>query len=203
MAARLRKLELMKTRILFLFLVALSAQTAFGQQGPIIERVEILGYNYRSIFSAELQDALKKLEGQAYDAQVVEGMVKRIQSEHPDLVAEPMTTQTLDLNRIRLALTVTEFRAFIKKDNVNNRYLVESVRIEGADRAKVSDDLYAEMQNLVGKPFDESQADPLPGRLLMELQCSCSSGYKVQPGSIPPRHSSPRSCSRPMSEHRR
>ena len=68
--------------------------------------------------------------------------------------------------------------------NVNSRYTVESVRVEGYRSAKVSAVLKAEMQAAVGQKLDQSMLDRISERLRKDLRVEKVS-VKVSRGDTP------------------
>jgi Omp85 superfamily domain len=61
------------------------------------------------------------------------------------------------------------------QDNVNARYVVEKVSIEGIDDSNVGKPLRADMQKLVGQKYDRAAVNDLAERLRKELR-----GYSVE-----------------------
>jgi len=59
--------------------------------------------------------------------------------------------------------------------NVNSRYLVENVSLDGIDESEVGRSLRADMHRLVGRKYDRAAANDLAARLRKELR-----GYSVQ-----------------------
>jgi hypothetical protein len=168
-----------------------TAQAPTADSGRIIDEVKFEGESAEQKLSAALRSDLNNLVGKPYDPAAVDRLVDRIQMERTDLVAEVKTQPGKQANQIRLVFEMQKLAEYISKSNANARYTVEAVEVEGVPRSKFSNDLYSDMQNMVGKPFDNSEADKLLGRLKVELQIDGEDVYGVSKylrrGSMPDR----------------
>ncbi len=156
-----KQIHMPKRVILLIGFLAIAA--ALYAQQATIEKVELSGI-VEDRLSANLRDALRRLEGQPYDSQSADQIAQRIQSELPDYVATPTTAPGAQPNRVRLIYSVAH--------NINSRYLVEAVELRAIDRSKVSGALWEEMQKMVGHPVNDAVADRLKDRLVMEFKKS-------------------------------
>ncbi|HYZ83013.1 MAG TPA: BamA/TamA family outer membrane protein [Bryobacteraceae bacterium] len=69
-------------------------------------------------------------------------------------------------------------------ENVNSRYLVESVEIDDRDHERLSSGLRRDIDELVGTPFEQVKVDDLAGRIRKELRAMTVEA-KLLKGSTP------------------
>src|SRR5262245_11457848 len=132
----------MRKPAFIILLAAVAATAAFGQAeqksnpaGQTIERVEVSGISEDRL-TAELRGDLHRLEGQRYESQAAEQLAARIQSELPDHVAAAKTMDGTQSGRVRLLFVVAEAPDDLGS-NINQRYPVASVEIEGVPRTLI------------------------------------------------------------------
>jgi hypothetical protein len=169
----------MKTRTVLLILANLFAAAFASAQDPpqptIVEAVEVSGVPLDRLSQA-LRDDLQKLEGQGYDPAAASALADRIQSELPDHVAAARTVPGNQAGRVRVVIVVAGVsQTDVVGVNVNAKYPVESVTVEGIPRPQISDSLWDELQKMVGQPLN----DPEAGRLQMALQSELGTRYEV------------------------
>ena len=173
----------MKTRsLLSLLLGALSATLALAQDPPpaavssgVVEAVEISGISSDQL-SQQLRDDLQALRGMAYNAEAASQLADRIQTELPEYVAAVRTIAGTQPGQVRVAFVV----ARISDDdalgeNINARYPVESVILEGIPQTQISKALWDEIQRMAGQPLNEETAE----RHLQSLRGELGSRYEV------------------------
>ena len=171
MARRLPHRRDMKTLALLLavlFLVpSLHAQDAEAPEGAIIDTVEMSGFSLYSL-SPGLQKELNSLVGAPVNREHLNQLVSRIEGEQPEMVAAVRgVTQPDGKARVIFLVARISERSDLS-ENINARYIVESVEIEGA-ASDVSQQLRDDLQQLVGKRLDSDEADKLKSRLASEL----------------------------------
>jgi outer membrane protein assembly factor BamA len=155
-------MQRMKRRVIvFLCCLLHGSVILFGQTSATIEKTEISGIS-EDMLSSGLRGDLQKLTGQSYDEKVASQFAERIQSELPEYVVTPTTSPGEQPERLRLV--------FVVAHNVNARYIVEAVELKGTDKSKLSEPLWTELQNMVGHPVDDAEADRLRDRIGDELK---------------------------------
>ena len=136
----------------------------------IVESAEISGIDEDEI-SQDIRDAVRKLTGQAFDQQVTDALVARIQAERPEFAA---TTRLLPGNRsdrVKVVFVLEKSNGEPGSEaNVNSRYTVERVEVQGFDESKLSQSIRDEMQKLVGEKLDQDKANDIQHRLEDELR---------------------------------
>ena len=136
----------------------------------IVESAEISGIDEDEI-SQDIRDAVRKLTGQAFDQQVTDALVARIQAERPEFAA---TTRLLPGNRsdrVKVVFLLEKSNGEPGAEaNVNSRYTVERVEVQGFDESKLSQSIRDEMQKLVGEKLDQDKANDIQHRLEDELR---------------------------------
>ncbi len=166
-------------------LLVFSARGQSNTSDSTVERVELSGISEDRL-TPGLREDLHRLEGQKYESQAAEQLAARIQSELPDHVAAPKTLDGTQAGKVRLVFVVGEISGDDSlSSNINQRYPVASVEIEGVARAIVSDLLYDEMQRMVGQRLDHEQAEKLRERLESELGRRYSVARKVRKSPTP------------------
>src|SRR6476660_8827966 len=138
-------------RIFGVLSLVIVCATIVSAQDVIVEGVEISGVSDEK-FSASLKDDLDKLIGRGFDVATADHFADRMQGELPEYVVAPRTMPGSEASKVRLIFVA----APISDEgglgaNINSRYPIDAVEIEGAPRSKVSDALYADMQKMVGE----------------------------------------------------
>jgi hypothetical protein len=136
--------------------IAEGAQSQTAERGKIVEAVDIDGVIDEEMLSPTLQQDLHKLVGQPYDAQTATELAERIRKELPRFVSASTVAPGAEPDSVRVVFVVS-------------RFIVESVDIDGIARSRVSDELYADMQKMVGVPIDQNRVRRLRDRLIAEL----------------------------------
>ena len=170
----------MKRLALLLLLIGLSCAIAIAQDNTSIEKIELSGIGEDRL-SAVLRDDLQKLTGQKFDSRVADEFADRIQGELPEYVVAARTmpgTQQEMLRLIFVAAHISDNDAL--GANINARYPIDAVEIEGTPRSIVSETLYNDMQKMVGQQLNNDEAEKLRERLATELGPSYNVFRKVQ-----------------------
>jgi len=174
--------------MLVLLVLMFVTRAIFAQTPATIEKVEITGISDQ-LLSAELRDAVQKLNGQRYDAQAAEQLANRIQTEVKDVVAAARTQPGTQAGRVRLVFVVARSGADSESSdtNVNSQYTVESVEVKGLLRSQYSEALYDDMQSMVGKMLDNKRVEELRKRLVADplLKNQYMVDQKIERGSQP------------------
>jgi hypothetical protein len=167
----------MRTLILFLLCTLgavplLAAQEVEPADGSRIQSAEVLGFPADDL-SPGLRRDIEALHGRPLARADVTQLARRIEEERPDVVVA-----------VRIDARDGEARVFflvarISDDaglgsNINARYEVESVEIEGLEEHEISAALRDRLQALVGTRLDPAEAD----RLIEALQAE-RPGYDV------------------------
>src|SRR5215471_5235686 len=137
----------MRRLILVLILLLLSrspisASPRQAQQGinphGIVESVEFSGVDEDTI-DKELRDAIHRLEGKPFDQNEADGLVARLQAEQSTITATVRLVEGSDSNRVKVLFVIATTDAQAGAgSNVNSRYTVERVDIQGFDQSKLS-----------------------------------------------------------------
>jgi hypothetical protein len=161
--------------------LAVSAQEPTVQEGVVIGSVELRGIAPDQLSRALLDD-INGLVGQRLTPAAVSALVGRIEAEHPDMVAAARDTTT-PKGTVHVVFVVARISddAELSTD-INTRYTVERVEIDGIDEDRISRDLRDDLQALVGRRLDNDEADALADRLKAE-QPDYTVGRRVSKGS--------------------
>lgn len=154
--------------------VAVSAQEADAPEGTRIVSAQISGLDNDQL-SPNLRREISELVGKPLNWSEVGDLAGRIESERPGVVAAVRAVQTPDAGA-----KVVIFIARISGDqrleeNINARYTIESVAIEGVPEGDVSQELRTELRALVGGDVDHAVLERFADRLRVELR-----GYEVE-----------------------
>jgi hypothetical protein len=161
-------------RTLALLLVILShpwpvahAQEADAPEGAIVEAVEISGFSPNDL-SPGLRKDIDALVGTPLNGERVRELASRIEGEQPEVVAAVRSVSRPD-GKARVIFLVARISDDTDlTENINARYIVESVEIEGPS-SDVSPQLRDDLQKLVGRRLDTEEAEQLRDRLESEL----------------------------------
>jgi hypothetical protein len=182
----------MRNVTLFFLLLILPVSAVMGQAptspapNATVERVEIAGIANQRL-SADLRDAISKLNGQRYDAASAEQLANRIQSELPGMVAAPRLLAGTDATHVRVVFVVAPSSSAPggPDSNVNSQYTVEAVEVKGLERSQYSTAIFEEMQQMVGQRLDNNLVEDLRVRLSSEVQGQYFIKQKIERGSMP------------------
>jgi hypothetical protein len=172
MARRLPLRRDMRTLALLFVLLGLAplpgyAQDADAPEGAIIDSVEMSGFSpYR--LSPGFQKDMNSLVGSPLSRDRLNELVSRIESEQPEMVAAVRTVARPDGKAHIVFLVARISDDTDLTENINARYTVESVEIEGPSD-EVSQELRDDLQKLVGRRLDTDEAERLQERLEGEL----------------------------------
>jgi hypothetical protein len=172
MARRLPPRCDMRTLALLLVLLGLPilpaiAQEADAPEGAVIDTVEISGFSLDDL-SPGLQKDINSLVGASLSRERLTELASRIEGEQPEVVAAVRSVARPD-GKARVVFLVGRIGDDTNlTENINARYLVESVDVDGAP-AEISPQLRDDLQKLVGKRLDTDEAERLQERLEDEL----------------------------------
>jgi len=174
-------------KTLFLSLMLMIPAMTIGQIIPSISKIEVAGFPERSL-SVDLRDSMQKLVGQRYDAETVDPILRRIETEQPDFLVATRTLEDTEPGRIRLVFVMAPKTPGAAADsNVNSQYIVESAEVKGVTPDQYSVTLHDEIQNMVGLMLDQMKVEDIRSRLRTEpmLKGKYSVSDKIERGSQP------------------
>jgi hypothetical protein len=153
--------------LLGLPLVAANAQEADAPEGAVIDAVEISGFSLYSL-SPGLQKDINSLVGSPLNREGLTQLASRIEQEQPEVVAAVRGVSRPD-GKARVIFLVARISDDTDlTENINARYIVETVDVEGA-YDEISQQLRDDLQKLVGRRLDTDEAERLQQRLENEL----------------------------------
>jgi len=174
MARRLpHAIDMRPLSLLLLFLAlcvpwqAAQAQDTEPPEGTIIESVDVRGLP-RDNLSPGLRGELDGLTGERLNRPRLTELAARIEAERPDVVVAVRTAASPD-GRARvtfLVVSISDDGSLV--ENINARYTVESVEIQGIPDSEISQALRDRLQALVGRRLDHDEAEELDDRLEAE-----------------------------------
>jgi surface antigen Omp85-like protein len=143
------------------------AQDADAPEGAVIDAVEVSGFSLYDL-SPGLQKDINSLIGAPLSRERLNELASRIEQEQPEVVAAVRSVSRPD-GKARVIFLVARISENTDlSENINARYVVESVEIEGPS-SDVSQQLRDDLQKLVGKRLDTDEAERLKERLEGEL----------------------------------
>jgi hypothetical protein len=158
--------------LLFALLASLhptaSAQEIDAPEGTIIRSADVSGPASDRL-SSELRQAINALAGDPLNRDHLRQLADRIEREQPDMVVaiRGIPAPENGVRIIFLAARISDDRKL--ETNINSRYIVESVDVEGIPEDDVSRALRDDLQSLVGGRLDHDEAQRLEKRLISEL----------------------------------
>lgn len=158
------------TLCLLLTIAVGAAQRAAAQDAPRPDAARIEGADVSGLSLDALSPGLRReiddLAGSRQDDERIDRLARRIEEEHPDVVAAVRTVARPD-DQVRVVFLVARISdSSDLVSNINSRYTVESIEINGIPDDEVSGQLRAQLQALVGVPLDHDEAE----RLVEELE---------------------------------
>ena len=153
---------------------AARAQDVEPRDGAIIESVDLSGLS-RDSLSPGLRRELETLTGEPLNRERLMEIAARIEGEQPDVVAAVRSVARPDgqARVVFLVARISDDDSLV--ENINTRYVVESVEIHGIPDADISRSLRDRLQALVGRRLDHDEADEL--KRLLEAE---RPGYTVE-----------------------
>ena len=143
------------------------AQDTEPPEGAIIESVDVSGLP-RDSLSPGLQREIEILAGEPLNRPRLGELSARIEAEHPEVVAAVRTVSRPDgqARVIFVVARISDDGSLV--ENINARYIVESVEIQGIRESDISQSLRDRLQALVGKRLDHDEAEELDDLLESE-----------------------------------
>jgi hypothetical protein len=146
---------------------AADAQESEAPEGAIIDAAEVSGFPLDELSPGLVRD-INALVGTPLSRERLEGLAARIEGEQPEVVAAVRSISRPDAKARVVFLVARISDDTDLAENINARYLVESVEIEGPS-SEVSQQLRDDLQRLVGRRLDNDEAERLTERLETEL----------------------------------
>ena len=186
LASRLPCAPAMKTLSLLLVLLlapaASPAQEPEAPEGSTIASAEVSGLDLDRLSSSLRQD-ISGLAGTPLRRDRLRELAVRIERERPEMIAAPRSVALPD-GQARVIFLVGPVVDHDVEENVNARYTIESVDIEGVAESRLSQPLRDDLHALVGKRLSPEEGKELDKRLESELP-GHDIERKMQRGSQP------------------
>ena len=163
-----------------------AAQVPAVDSPPTIDTVEITGIDDDRL-SPGLQRDIRALEGLPLNAEAVQALTDRVGQELPEYIAatREIEATTGEADRIRLIFLVARIGDDAAlRSNINSRYTVESVEIDGVDDSILSDEVRTEMEGLVGERLDQKKATRVRERIARELGPRQRVSRRIRRGTV-------------------
>jgi hypothetical protein len=162
----------MKTLVLLLALFVLQCPRADAQgsdapDGTRVESAAVSGLDAERL-SPEIRREIDSLAGQPLSTGRVDDLARRLESEQPDTVVAVRSVLTAD-GAARVIFLVASTAPDRDADNVNARYVIESVSVEGVPDNRLTQELRDDLKKLVGTRPDWRAIDRLLDRVHDEL----------------------------------
>lgn len=153
-------------------LALLMPLTAYAQQtdppeGAIIRSAQVSGFDLGRL-SPGLQDEIARLAGGPLNREQLKELAGRIEEEQPRFVAAIRVVRAPD-DEVRVVFVVAHMRDQDRDANINARYVVERVELQGFDQADLTPDLQTDLLALVGKPLGSDDVEQAETQLKGEL----------------------------------
>ena len=160
-------------------------QAQATDQPPIVDDVQVTGIDDDRL-SPGLRRDIRALEGSPLDAAAVQELTDRVGQELPEYIAATRQIASAGaIGRIRLIFLIARIRDDAAlRDNINSRYTVESVEINGADELVLSDAIRSEMDGLVGERLDQKEAARVRSRIAAELGPRQRVSRRIRRGTV-------------------
>ena len=174
--------------LLLAFSAVLAAQEPAQEPAPeidpqgIVESIEISGVPADDISQA-VRGMMQRLVGQKLDQEAADDLLDRVQIELPGFIATTRLTPGGAPGRIKVIFVVEKSNEEPgQRSNINSRYTVENVEIQGIDESRISNAVRDDMRQLIGRMLDQEEANRIQRQLRRELQPRYSVGKRVVRG---------------------
>jgi len=161
---------------------AIAPQQAGVNARGIVESAEISGIDDNEM-SQEIRDAVRNLAGKPFDQQSADELVMRIQAEKPEFTATTRLLPGSESDRVKVVFFLEKTNNDDDGGNINSRYVVERVEVQGFDESKLPQPIRDDMQKLVGEKLDQNKADEIQNRMEDELRPRHYVSRRVAKGS--------------------
>jgi hypothetical protein len=160
--------------LLLLSLFSFSAEAQRSQEGVnsrgIVESIELSGIPEGDI-APDVRDSMQKLVGQRFDQNTADDLVNRIQTDKPGFIVTTRLLEGSETDKVKVIFVVENSNEQPGTEaNVNSRYLVERVEVQGFDESKLSQPIRDDMKNLVGAKLNQDEANQIRERIESELR---------------------------------
>ncbi len=161
------------------------AQVPPASQPPIIDSVEVTGIDDDRL-SPGLRSDIRALEGMPLDADAVRELRDRVGLELPEYIAATREVATSGAaGRIRLIFLIARIGDDEDlRTNINSRYTIESVEVEGVDESTLSEEVRRAMEGLVGERLDQEEAELVRGKIVEELGPRQRVSRRIKRGTV-------------------
>src|SRR2546426_1098185 len=179
-------------KLVLLFLLLFPSLPAAGQEAVppvdpqgIVESIEISGVPEDDISQA-VRGMMQKLVGQRLDQQGANDLLDRIEIELPGFIATTKLAVGTEPDRIKLVFVVEKSNEEPgRRININSRYTVEDVHIDGIDESRLSRGIRDDIHKLIGQMLNQALADRIHHRMIRELRPRYSVVKRVVKGTRP------------------
>ena len=136
----------------------------------IVESAEISGIDENEI-SENIREAVRKLAGKPFDQQSADDVVARIQEDKPEFTVTTRLLAGDESDRVKVVFFLEKSDSESGEErNINSRYIVERVEIEGFEESKLSLSIRDDLKTLIGEKLDQQKADEIQHRIEDELK---------------------------------
>jgi outer membrane protein assembly factor BamA len=156
------------------------AQVGVNARG-IVENAEISGIDQDEL-SQDIRDSVGKLVGQPFNQQAADDIVARIQEQKPEFTATTRLITASQPDHVKVVFFVEKANDDAET-NVNSRYAVERVEIQGYDESKLKQSIRDALNTLVGEKLDQDKANEIQQRIEDQLRPRYSVSRRVVKGS--------------------
>ena len=163
-------------------LVAQPQQAPGISERGIVESVEISGIDEDDLGN-DVRKAIHALEGKVFDYAVADDLIQQIQAENSELTVTTRLFPGSTNDRIKVIFAVQKANAPEGGANINARYAVERVDVEGFDESRLKQAIRDEMKSLVGEKLDQEKANRILREINRQLRPKYTARKKVQKGS--------------------
>jgi hypothetical protein len=158
--------------ILFFVLALFVPRAALAQQadppeGAVIASAQVSGFDLGRL-SPGLQAEIGRLAGGPLNREQLKELAARIEAEQPRFVAAVRVVRAPD-EEVRVVFVVAHMRDQDRRSNINAKYLIERVEIDGFAETDLSADVRADLQAVVGRPLGSDEVQQVEEKLRAEL----------------------------------
>jgi len=150
-----------------------------------VETAEISGVDEENL-SDDIRKAVHGLQGKTFDQAAADDIIVQIQAQNPNLIATTRLLPGSNSNLVKVVFVMEKSNEEAGGgSNINSRYMVESVEVQGFDESRLSQSIRDELQKLIGENLDQEKANQILREINRELRPKYSAVRKTRKGSDP------------------
>jgi outer membrane protein assembly factor BamA len=164
--------------------LTLAQQTTEGASARgVVESAEFSGIDENDL-SDDIRKAVHDLVGKPFDFGRADDLIQQIQAENSALTVTTRLLPGSKVDGVKVIFAVEKSNPEAGgASNINSRYVVERVEVEGFDESRLNQPTRDDMQKLVGEKLDQEKANEILREIIRQVRPRYAARRKVRKGS--------------------